>query len=122
MTVTQASTVRRRQVGKLRDDLLLAEWFSGRPLDAAADEIWDRISGKQVSENLRFVRWESEGELQARLLEILQEELQLDGKQDSAGFEQSLGGTPFGDNGAIHFWAGRTPGKPGACGKRSNQP
>ncbi len=110
-------TVRRRQVGLLRDDLLLAEWFSGRPLDAAADEIWDRMSGKQVSENLRFVRWESEGELQARLLEILQEELHLSGKGDSIGFEQSLGGTPFGDNGAIYFWAGRHPGELGACGK-----
>ena len=109
-------TVRRRQVGPLRDDLLFAEWFSGRPLDAAADEIWDRIGDQQVSENLRFIRWENDSELQARLLEILQEELQLANAKDSAGFEQSLGGTPFGDNGAIYFWAGRTPGTPGACG------
>jgi AAA domain/UvrD-like helicase C-terminal domain len=114
-------TVRRRQVGKLRDDLLLAEWFSGRPLEVAADEIWDRIGEQlgeqQLSENLRFVRWENDSELQARLLEILQEELQLTDTKDSGGFEQSLGGTPYGDNGAIFFWAGRAPGELGACGK-----
>ena len=110
-------TVRRRQVGEMRDDLLLAEWFSGRPLEAAADEIWDRIGVQQISENLRFVRWENDSEFQDRLLEIIREELQLEGKQDSAGFEQSLGGTPFGANSAIYFLRGRSPGEPGACGK-----
>ena len=110
-------TVRRRQIGERRDDLLLAEWFSGRPLDAAADEIWDRISGLHESPTLRFARWDSEHELQQKLLEILREEIPLAHTKDSSGFEQSIGGTPFGESGSIFFWAGREPGIAGACAK-----
>ena len=107
-------TVLRRQKGEGRDDLLLAEWFSGRPVDAGADEIWGRIQEDQPPPHLRFVRWDTSEELQQQILDVLAEELGLAGRADVAGFEQSLGGSPYGVG--VYFWAGRD-GQPGACAK-----
>ena len=110
-------TVRRRQVGLKRDDLLLAEWFSGRPLDVGADEIWELIRNDELSEHLRFVQWDSSEELQQRLFDVLVEELKLSGPDDSAGFEISLGGAPYGDS--VFFWPSRKD-QAGACEKVEN--
>ncbi len=110
-------TIRRRQVGTNRDDLLLAEWFSGRPLDPGADEIWDQIQEDHTSEFLRFVRWENSEALQQKLLNVMVEELKLDSKDDSKKFEVSLGGLLYGEG--VFFWESRE-GKPGACYKAEN--
>jgi len=110
-------TVRRRQMqegAEERDDLLLAEWFSGRPLDAGADEIWTRIEAGQASRYLSFVRWDTSDELQTKLLDLLVAELQLTGLDDSTGFEQSLGGVLY--KGNVYFQVGRN-GEAGACAK-----
>lgn len=106
-------TVRRRQRGEERDDLLLAEWFSGRPLDSGADEIWGRIETDQGSPHLRFVRWDAPDELQQKLLDVLVEELELSSREDALGFEQTYGGTLHGAS--VYFWSGRD-GQAGACG------
>ena len=63
-------TVRRRQIGESRDDLLLAEWFSGRVVDPGADEIWSRITEDNTSEHLRFVRWKDTDELNDILISL----------------------------------------------------
>lgn len=107
-------TVQRRQKGTARDDLLLAAWFSGQPVDAGADEIWSRIDTDEVSEHLRFVQWTGAEDLREKLLEVLAAELGFQGVDDVSGFEQSLGGTPY--NNGIFFWPGRN-GESGACGK-----
>lgn len=107
-------TVRMRQKGKSRDDLLLAEWFSGRSVDPGADEIWSRISQNNVSENLKFVKWSSTNELRKQLLDEIVNELNLEGIKDISGFEQSLGGSLF--NSYVYFHPGRN-GKLGACQK-----
>ncbi len=107
-------TVRRRQKGQIRNDLLLADWFSGRSLDPGADEIWNLIKDDRVSEHLRFIRWDHPDELQEKLLSAMVEELGLKGKDDVAGFECSLGGTLFKD--FVYFRAGQN-GEPGSCGK-----
>jgi hypothetical protein len=107
-------TVRRRQTGEAREDLLLAEWFSGRPLDAGADEIWSRITENRVSNHLRFVQWETDDELRKLLLNVLVEELGLADDTDAAGFEQSIGGTLY--NGRVYF-NNRYGDHPGACAK-----
>ena len=107
-------TVRRRQMGEARDDLLLAEWFSGRPMDAGADEIWSRIVSGDVSQYLSFVRWDSPDQLPDILLDVLVAELELGSRNNAAQFEESLGGSPY--QGGIYFWAGKE-GKPGACAK-----
>lgn len=112
-------TVRRRQVGTARDDLLLAEWFSGQNPGAGADEIWNRVGSGTQSETLRFVSWQHGDELHEQLLNVLTEELGLDGLRDVAGFEQSIGGRPPNDKGHIYFNAGWY-GKQGAAAKVEN--
>ena len=94
-------TVARRQNGKQRDDLTLARWFSGRPVDAGADEIWGRISAKR-SEFLRIVEWSTPEDLQDKLIAVLVEELKLADADDENGFERSLGGELFND--AVYFY------------------
>lgn len=107
-------TIRRRQTGTARDDLLLAEWFSGRPVDAGADEIWSRIESGDVSDYLSFVRWDSPDQLPDILLDVLVTELKLGSRSDAIRFEEQLGGSPY--QGSVYFWEGKE-GKPGACAK-----
>ncbi len=109
-------TIRRRQTGSSRDDLLLAEWFSGQTPGAGADEVWDRVESRTNSETLRFVSWQDGDDLHDKLKRVLVEELTLKGLDDVSGFEQSLGGSPWRDNGAVYFWDGRY-GKSGAAAK-----
>lgn len=110
-------TVRRRQRGEEREDLLLAEWFSGRSLDPGADEVWDQIKEGEDLKHLQFVRWDQETELQQRLLGLIVEELQLDGPEDATNFELSIGGTE--SNGWVYFNAGRD-GEAGAGAAAEN--
>lgn len=107
-------TVRRRQKGEVRNDLLLAEWFSGRPLGAAADEIWADDQLEKVSSNLRLLRWDNPDELESQLIGLLAEKLELKGVDDWQGLERSLGGTVYGQG--VYFWPGRN-GEAGACAK-----
>lgn len=93
-------TVMRRQRGQLRDDLLLAQWFSGRPCDPGADEIWGRLASG-TSPNLKLVSWTNSEELEGSLLAELKEELKLSGLDDEKGFEKSLGGVEY--QGYVYF-------------------
>lgn len=110
----QKQNISKNQERNERLDLLFADWFSGRPVDPGADEIWDWISSGKPTEHLRFVRWENSQELQEKLLQAIVEELKLKDAKDVLGFEQSLGGSLY--NGVAYFWAGKS-GKPGACVK-----
>jgi ATP-dependent exoDNAse (exonuclease V) alpha subunit len=85
-------TIRRRQVGKDREDLRLAEWFSGRPLSPGEDEIFDFIVRGSPSDYLRLVRWETPEEVQDLVLSVLVEELGFSGVNDVLGFDVSIGG------------------------------
>lgn len=114
LTVRLRQKVERGASAEPRADLLLAEWFSGRPVDAGADEIWNQIQENKPSRYLRFLRWDTPDELQAKLLDVLVQELKLAGIQDTNGFEQSLGGTLY--NTGVFFWSGKN-GEPGACAK-----
>jgi len=107
-------TIRRRQIGKDRADLLLAEWFSGRPVDAGADFIWEEVQKQESAGTVRLVRWEHSDELQKKLLDVLVDELGLISKDDWAGFEQSLGGVL--SNGNVYFNA-KYKDRPGSCSK-----
>lgn len=108
-------TVRRRHIGQERDDLLLAEWFSGRSPEPGCDEIWDRLISGHKSAYIRLVRWETDEDLHQKLLDCMVEEIdQLSNISDSLGFEMSLGGSEY--NGRAYFWEKRG-GKPGAAEK-----
>ncbi|MCP4697025.1 MAG: AAA family ATPase [Gammaproteobacteria bacterium] len=103
-------TVCRRQKGKVRDDLLLANWFGGHPLDPGADEIWVSINEDTPSEQLRFVSWKTSDDLRRKLLDTLAEELiELRGLDAVTGFECSLGGKVY-ENYGVFFWPGQLQG------------
>jgi ATP-dependent exoDNAse (exonuclease V) alpha subunit len=102
--------VRRRAVAEAGssaerfDDLLLADWFSGQPADAAADVVWSSLTQAQTP-RLRARKWETPSELQELLVETLVDELRLSGPHAEIGFEVSLGGSQYGE--AAYFRAGR---------------
>lgn len=107
-------TVRRRQKGHQRDDLLLAEWFSGRSPDAGADEIWDRVRTGLDSPQLKVLSWDDDEQLQDLLLDQIVKELELSGRDDEDKFEESLGGSAFGE--AVYFHPAQNDA-PGAASK-----
>ena len=128
-------TVTMRQQGKgdvERPDVLLANAFSGRLLDAGADEIWHQI-GAGKTPYVKLVRWNQASQLQQLLLDELVAELNLDSIDDEVGFEVSLGAVTSEYNGKTNvFFNNRYKGKPGAAEKaedwqiltpvRQNQP
>lgn len=87
--------IRMRQVGADREDLQLAEWFSGAPIAPGEDDVFDKVVGKGESKHVRFVQWDSADDLRARLIEVLVAELKLAGPDDIAGFDATLGGTDW---------------------------
>ena len=100
-------TVRRRHIGQVREDVQLADWFSGQPLGAAEDEILGRILHEDNTPTLRLIAWESAEELRELMLDVLVEELDgLASREDVRGFELSLGGSEFEDR--IYFHRSQT--------------
>lgn len=85
-------TIPRRQKGGAREDVVLASWFAGAPLEPAADRVWQSVPSGHVPE-VRTVEWATEAELQRKMVEVLVEELKLAGPNDEVGFEVSYGGT-----------------------------
>jgi len=84
-------TIRRRQQGKEREDLQLAEWFSGSPIEPGEDQVFDQVVESGQSEHVRFLSWDTPDKFQDLLVETLAEELALTGPDDWKGFEVSLG-------------------------------
>jgi len=103
--------------GVVREDVLLAQAFSGRPLDAGADEIWNTVaSGK--SKFIKLVRWNKPDQLHKILLEELKTELSLKSIDDEVTFECSLGGVYSEyEGGSTVFFNTRYNGRPGASEK-----
>lgn len=87
----------RRQGSTKRDDLRLAQWFSGRPLEPAADEVFIQIAKKTGTGHVRFERWDTQNELEDLLFQVLLEELKLSDSSDTMTFEESIGGKRSGD-------------------------
>jgi len=107
-------TVSRRQKGtELRDDLLLAQWFSGRPMGPGADEIWQRL-GAHSSDRLRLLKWSTPAELETLLLQVIAEELKFPTPEDEHAFEESLGASRW--EGKTYFWLSKE-GSPGVTAK-----
>lgn len=105
-------TIRRRQAGKEREDLQLAEWFSGSPIAPGEDDVFDKVIATGKSEHVRFVPWTTAEELRTAVIDTLVSELALAGPDDIAGFDATLGGVPWND---IRFFNARRDDKPGAA-------
>lgn len=81
-------TIRRRQGGTNREDLQLAEWFSGNVPEPAADDIFQKILTKNNSAFLRIEKWEKESDFEKVFTKVLEEEL---GITDVTSFNKQLG-------------------------------
>lgn len=88
-------TIRMRQVGEDREDLQLAEWFSGAPIAPGEDDVFDKVVRTGESKHVRFVQWDSADDLRSRLIDVLVEELKLSGPDDIASFDATLGGADW---------------------------
>ena len=97
-------TVRRRQAGEDREDLRFADWFSGAPIAAGEDDVFDKCVRAGQSRHVRFERWETADDIRSRLIDVLVSELKradgtpaLTGADDVAGFDATLGGVAWND-------------------------
>jgi hypothetical protein len=97
-------TVHRRQEGASREDIQLAEWFSGAPMAPAEDEVIENILLNKAGKNISFKAWETTDQFRWVLLETLREELNLASNNDIAGFDFSLGAKEY--KGARYFNTG----------------
>jgi len=103
-------TIRRRQAGQDREDLQLAEWFSGSPIAPGEDEVFDKVVRTGATQHVRFEEWETADELRARLIDVLVDELPLSGTDDVAGFDVKLGGQVWKEMRFFNPRHGETPG------------
>ena len=95
----------------------LANAFSGRALDAGADEVWHAVTGGETP-FVKLVRWNQPDQLQKLLLAELVTELGLQSANDEIGFEESIGGTPSEYNGQTNvFFNTRYKARPGVAEK-----
>lgn len=103
--------------GVMRDDVLLAQAFSGRTSDAGADDIWHTVA-KRKSDYIKLVQWNKPDQLHQLLLQELKSELELDSIDDEVKFECSLGGV-FSeyDGGQTVFFNTQYKDRPGASKK-----
>ena len=105
-------TIHRRQTGGEREDLRLAEWFSGSPIAAGEDDVFHKVMRADGHQNIRFVQWDTIDELRSCLIEVLVDELNLTGGDDIAGFDTTLGGVA---GKVMSFFNPRKGGKVGAA-------
>src|SRR6185312_15455838 len=81
-------SIRRRQGGSNREDLQLAEWFSGNVPEPAADDIFQKILTNNNSAFLRLEKWGNESDFEKIFSKVLEEEL---GITDEVSFNKQLG-------------------------------
>ncbi|MBD8552555.1 ATP-dependent DNA helicase [Sphingomonas sp. CFBP 8764] len=110
-------TIIGRQRGQDRGDVLLARQFSGEPLDAGADEVWDALQQGTLS-HVRTARWGLPSDLEPALAQELVRGLNLADGSDQVGFERSIGGTEW--EGHVLFWARRPGETEGGAAARSH--
>jgi hypothetical protein len=75
-------------------DLLLADWFSGRGAEPAADEVFSDLSKRGDLGRVCFVPWKDHHELQKLIPKVLANELKkyMTSVDDADGFALSIGG------------------------------
>lgn len=84
-------SIKMRQGGSKREDIQLAEWFSGETLEPGADQIINDILTNKESKYLKIVNWENESDFESKFEEVLMDELNLQSFDDKINFNLSLG-------------------------------
>ncbi len=97
-------TIRRRQAGVERDDIQLAEWFSGSPMPPGEDDVFENVTRLNGGGHVGYVRWETAEELKEKLLSTIINTLGMNGLEDIQRFDESLGGKDW--NGLRFFNCG----------------
>lgn len=97
-------TIRRRQTGGERNDIQLAEWFSGAPMPPGEDNSFDNVTRRNGNGHVRFVQWETADELRERLIDTIVETTGMKGPDDVQKFDESLGSKDW--NGVQFFGFG----------------
>ena len=100
------------QVRFLRDanpnplDMELSKHFSlnNDTRTQAKDEVFKLLDKTPTDERLSFVEWENPEDLRLKLLQTLEEELNMESVDDIHGFNKSLGATEY--KGEQYFWCG----------------
>jgi len=95
-------TIGSRQKGEQRQDLELAELFSGRSSGPASDEIISKLGDGDCGAHLRICSWTSPSQLASLLPRVIGEELGV----DSGDLEKSFGLRALGGNekdGYVYF-------------------
>jgi ATP-dependent exoDNAse (exonuclease V) alpha subunit len=99
-------TIGSRQKGAQRQDLELAELFSGRPTGPAGDEIISKLGGGDCGDHLRVCPWTSPSQLGSLLPKVIGEELGIDQNDIEKSFAlRALGGTESGGHVYFNFWS-----------------
>jgi ATP-dependent exoDNAse (exonuclease V) alpha subunit len=99
-------TIGSRQKGLQRQDLELAELFSGRPTGPAGDEIISRLAEGNCGEHLRICPWTSPSQLASLLPKVIGEELGVDQNELEKSFALcALGGTESSGYVYFNFWS-----------------
>lgn len=120
LTVTMRQRAENEQEKRMREDVLLANAFSGRVMDAGADEIWHTVAAGQIP-FVKLVRWDQPEQLQKLLLAELVTELGLQSLNDEVGFEKTIGGNPSEHNGQTNvFFNPRYKDRSG-CAEKAEQ-
>lgn len=102
-------TIGSRQKGDHRQDLELAELFSGRPTGPAGDEIISKLVGGECGPHLRICSWSSPSQLASMLPVVIAEELGIDARDVEKSFGlRALGGTESNGHVYFNFWSSGT--------------
>ena len=99
-------TIGSRQKGSERQDLELAELFSGRPTGPAGDEIVSRLVEGNAGAHLRICPWTSPSQLATLLPKVIAEELGVDESDIEKSFAlRALGGSEKDGYVYFNFWS-----------------
>ncbi len=82
---------RQRELDRVRDDLMLARWFSGDEIVEGADEVWERLCVGEPMDTLRAVAWKGRTVTQV-LDDVLREEFGVE-EDGGLSFARSYGAT-----------------------------
>jgi ATP-dependent exoDNAse (exonuclease V) alpha subunit len=74
-----------------REDVLLAEWFSGNKLENGAELIFQELSLTEKFPNLRVEFWKNEGDFEEIFKKVLLEELEVSDISNISAFNKTLG-------------------------------
>ncbi|MFC5752603.1 ATP-dependent DNA helicase [Actinomadura rugatobispora] len=87
----ELTELRRQKGGHVRDDLMLASWFSGDEVPQGFEEVWERLRNGSSMERLGAVPWQGVRPTET-LDELLRDEIGITDDDPSGAFEVSYGG------------------------------